>query len=77
MPKADEPYVVCVWRKQYTVFTRLLPASEAVFLRSLKAGKSFQDASDDAAQLGADARDLVTWLNRWLEDEVLATLSLD
>jgi hypothetical protein len=60
-----------VWRKQFQVFTRNLHTSEAVFLSSLLRGESFGAASQKLEQLGADAVQVVEYLDRWLRDELV------
>lgn len=76
-PRAEPKFEICIWRKHFTVFTRMLSPGEAALLRALMNGASFSDASDAAALHGADAHQLVAHLGRWLQDEMLSGAKVD
>jgi hypothetical protein len=76
VPPPEARGTILIWRKDLTVFHRVLDADEVVCLPLLQAGTTFaavcERALADAADAEAAARRAFELLARWIDDGVLA-----
>ncbi len=72
---AARPHVVLVWRQaDHDVYQRTLTRPEARALDILSQGGTFAevcDAASGSTTQDAEAQEVVAWLRRWLEDDLL------